>query len=110
MNHRAASGIDNLNKLKLEKIRLASYCAYQEKLIGLKADYFRENYAKVLGESLLPYDKKQNVNVSDLLDSVNGVIKNLIPGVFKGRYLPAMILKFMQIMMIRAFTDNHKKR
>lgn len=110
MNHRTVSGIDNLNKLKMEKIRLTAYCAYQEKLIGLKAGYFRENYAKVLGESLLPYDKEQNVNVSDLLDSVNEVIKNLIPGVFKGRYLPAMMLKFMQIMLIRAFANNHKKR
>ncbi len=110
MNHRTTSGIDNLNKLKMEKIRLTTYCAYQEKLIGLKMAYLRENYDKVLGESLLPYDRKQNVNVNGLLDSVNSLIVNLIPGVFKGRYLPAMILKLVQIMMIRAFTSKHQKR
>ncbi|MCL4482428.1 MAG: hypothetical protein M1445_07420 [Bacteroidetes bacterium] len=103
MNHAPSTRIDSLSKLKMEKGKLETYCSYQEKLIGLKIDYFKENYPKVLGEALLPYDPVQNTKVSDLLDSVNSVIANLFPGIFKGKPLPGFVLKLVQILMIRMF-------
>ncbi len=99
---------DSLTLLKIEKARLSAYCTYQEKLIGLKYDYFRENYSQVLGESLLPYDDKQNVKVSDLLDAVNGVITKLFPGTFEGKFLPGFLLKMIEVVMIHVV--NKKKR
>lgn len=108
MSHKPASRIDSLSKLRMEKSKLETYCVYQEKLIGLKIDYFRENYPKVLGEALLPYDTAQNTNVSDLLDSVNSVIANILPGIFKGKPLPGVFLKLMQIVMIRMFSKSKK--
>ena len=92
--------LDSLTQLKIEKARLSSYCAYQEKLIGLKYAHFRVNYSQVLGESLLPYDAKQNIRVSELLDSVNAVITKLLPGTFEGKFLPGFILKLIQVAII----------
>ena len=103
MSHRPSARIDSLSKLKMEKSKLETYCSYQEKLIGLKIEYLKENYPKVLGEALLPYDTTQNVQVSDLLDSVNSVIVNLLPGIFKGKPLPGFVLKLVEILMIRMF-------
>jgi hypothetical protein len=99
--------LDGLTLLKIEKARLAAYCSYQEKLIGLKYDYFRANYSGVLGEALLPYDEKQNVKVSELLDAVNGVITKLLPGTFEGKFLPGFVLKLIQVVMIHMV--NKKK-
>ena len=104
MNHNATSRIDNLSKLRLEKNKLEIYCSYQEKLIGLKIDYFKTNYPKVLGEALLPYGTVQNVKVSNLLDSVNSLIANILPGIFKNKHLPGIVLKLAQILMIRMFS------
>ena len=100
MNTRAEAKLDNLAKLKIEKMKLAAYCTYQEKLIWLKFDRFRQNYPEILGKSLLPYDETQNIEVSSLLDAVNGVITNLLPGIFKGKFLSGMVLKLMQVMVI----------
>jgi hypothetical protein len=109
MNSGKNTKMDSLTKLKIEKVRLAAYCSYQEKLIGLKYDYFRENYSTVLGESLLPYDEKQNVKVSELLDAVNGVITKLLPGTFEGRFLPGFILKLIQVVMIHMVNNKKAK-
>jgi hypothetical protein len=100
MNSKSSHQLDNLKKLKMEKNRLEVYCLYQEKLIGLKADYFRQNYPEILGESLLPYDETQNIKVSSLLDAVNGVITKLLPGTFEGRFLPGVVLKVVEVIMI----------
>jgi hypothetical protein len=108
MSHKPASRIDSLSKLRMEKSKLENFCTYQEKLIGLKIDYFRENYPKVLGEALLPYDTAQNTKVSDLLDSVNSVIAHILPGIFKGKPLPGVFLKLVQIVMIRMFGKSKK--
>jgi hypothetical protein len=107
MNPKADRKLDNLTKLRIEKNRLRDYCTYQEKLIGIKIGYFRQNYPEILGESLLPYDETQNVKVSSLLDAVNGVITKLLPGIFEGRFLPSMALKLVQVMMINLI--NKKK-
>lgn len=91
---------DSLTLLKIEKARLSAHCSYQEKLIGLKYEYFRENYSQVLGKTLLPYNEKQNIQVSDLLDAVNSVITKLLPGTFEGKFLPGFMLKMIQVVMI----------
>ncbi len=95
--------MDNLNKLRIEKYKLSAYCTYQEKLIGLKFDYLKENFPEVIGESLLPYDRMQNVKVSSVLDSANDLIAKLLPGMFAGKSLPVILLKLVQILMIRVF-------
>ena len=100
MNSKSSHQLDNLTKLKMEKNKLEAYCLYQEKLIGLKIDNFRQNYPEILGESLLPYDETRNIKVSSLLDAVNGVIAKLLPGTFEGRFLPGMILKLVEVMVI----------
>jgi len=100
MNAKSSHQLDNLTKLKMEKNKLEAYCLYQEKLIGLKVDYFRQNYPEILGESLLPFDETQNIKVSSLLDAINGVITKLLPGIFEGRFLPSMVLKLVQVMVI----------
>jgi hypothetical protein len=100
MNSKSSHQLDNLTKLKMEKNKLEAFCLYQEKLIGLKVGYFRQNYPEILGESLLPYDETRNVRVSGLLDAINGVITQLLPGTFEGRFLPRMVLKLVEVMMI----------
>jgi hypothetical protein len=100
MNSKSSHQLDNLTKLKMEKNKLEAYCLYQEKLIGLKVDYFRQNYPEILGESLLPFDETKNIEVSSLLDAVNVVITKLLPGTFEGRFLPGMLLKMGQVIMI----------
>ncbi len=102
----SSAKINNLTALTIEKNRLSTYCNYQEQLIGLKLDYLRENYPKVLGESLLPYDTAQNVKVSSLLDTVNDLIAKLLPGIFETSYLPKLMLKLVQVVVINLV---HKK-
>lgn len=97
---RSASKMDNLTKLRIEKNKLEAFCTYQEKLIGIKFNEFQANYPEILGEALLPYNKSQNVKVSSLLDSVNDVIAKLLPGIFEGRYLPGMMMKLIQVLVI----------
>ena len=99
MSH-AQTKMDNLSKLRIEKNKLEAFCTYQEKLIGLKLNEFQANYPTILGEALLPYDNAQNVKVSSLLDSVNDVIAKLLPGIFEGRYLPGMMMKLLQVLVI----------
>ena len=96
--------IDSLEKLRMEKSRLSDYCSYQEKLIGMKLEHFKANYPQILGDSLLPYDPSQNLRVGSLLDSVNDVIAKLIPGVFQGRFLPGMLLKLVEVLMVNLFS------
>jgi hypothetical protein len=97
---RTTTNMDNLTKLRMEKNKLQAFCSYQEKLIGLKLNEFQANYPQILGESLLPYDEAQNIKVSSLLDSVNDVIAKLLPGIFEGRYLPRMMMKLIQVLVI----------
>jgi hypothetical protein len=106
MSHKTTAKIDNLDKLKFEKVKLQTYCTYQEQLIGLKIDFFKENYNTLLGEALLPYDPSQNIKVNALLDSANNLIAGLFPGFFKGKILPAIVLKLMQIVMIKTFAKK----
>ena len=94
---------DNLTKLRMEKYKLKTFCTYQEKLIALKIEYFRENYPKVLGESLLPYEKSVNTKVRSILDAVNDLIAKLLPEMFEGKQWSGMLLKLLQIIMIRLF-------
>jgi hypothetical protein len=98
--------IDNLEKLRFEKNKLEIYCAYQEKLMGLQLEHFKGNYAKIIGNELLPYDKSQTMQVNELLDSVNNLIATLLPGIFKGRFLPGFVLKILQLVIIRTFTKK----
>ena len=106
MSHKATAKIDNLEKLRFEKNKLETYCTYQEKLIGLKIDYFKENPGMLLGEALLPYDPSQKVEVNDVLDSANSLIASLLPGLFKGRFLPGFVLKVIQILIIKMFAKK----
>ena len=103
MSQKATAKIDNLEKLRFEKNKLETYCTYQEKLIGLKIEYFKENPGKVLGEALLPYDQSQKIEVNTVLDSANGLIAALLPGLFKGKFLPGFVLKVIQILIIKIF-------
>ncbi|MCX6222196.1 MAG: hypothetical protein NTZ69_14545 [Bacteroidia bacterium] len=106
MSHKATAKIDNLEKLRFEKNKLETYCTYQEKLIGLKIEYFKENPGMLLGEALLPYDPSQKIEVNDVLDSANDLIASLLPGLFKGRFLPGFVLKVIQILIIKMFTKK----
>ena len=103
MSHDPVIKIDSLTKLRMEKNKLETYCTYQEKLIGLKIDYFRKNYSDVLSDSLLPYDKATNIRANNILDSVNNLISILLPEVFKGKFLPGIVLKLIEIMSIWTF-------
>ena len=98
--------LDNLTRLRIEKNNLRIFCTYQEKLIGLKMDSFRTNYPKILGESLLPYDETQNIRVNSLLDSVNDLITKLFPGIFRGRILPGMLMKLLQVLVINLISKK----
>lgn len=95
--------IDSLDKLKMEKSKLKSYCTYQEKLIGYKIEYFRENYSELLSDTLLPYSKSENADVNNLLDSVNNIIARMLPSAFEGKFLPRIMLKMIEILMINTF-------
>jgi hypothetical protein len=106
MSYKATAKIDNLEKLRFEKNKLETYCAYQEKLIGLKIEYFKENPGMLLGEALLPYDPSQKIQVEDVLDSANDLIAALLPGIFKGKFLPGFVLKVIQILIIKMFAKK----
>ena len=108
MKHDKKRKLDSLAKLQAEKERLAIFCAYQEKLIAMNAGYLRENYPKVIGELLLPYDRVENTKVNNLLDTVNGFITKLFPNVFKGRKFPELILKLAQILVINLMQKKPK--
>ena len=95
---------DSLARLRMEKYKLSTYCTYQEKLIGLKVDYLRENYPRILGDALLPYDRGQNAWVSNILDTVNDLIFSILPDKFEGKKLTGLFLKIVEIVMIRAFS------
>jgi len=95
--------IDSLGKLKMEKSKLQSYCTYQEKLIGYKIEYLRDNYSELLSDTLLPYSKSQNADVNNLLDSVNNIIARMLPSAFEGKFLPRIMLKMIEILMINTF-------
>lgn len=97
---------DSLARLKMEKYKLSTYCTYQEKLIGLKVDYLRENYPRILGDALLPYERGQNVWVSDILDSVNDLIMGFLPAKFEGKKLSGLVLKLVEILMVRVFAKR----
>lgn len=101
--------MNSLMRLKMEKQKLSAYCTYQEKLIGLKVDHFRENYPKILGDTLLPYDRPQNAWVSGMLDSINDLIVNLLPGKFEGKRWSGLVMKLVEILMIRAIANRPKR-
>ena len=103
MSQHTTQKMDGLTRLRLEKNKLQTFCTYQEKLIGLKTDYFRNNYSELLGEAMLPYDRVKNRRTSKLLDSVNDLITNLLPEVFEGKFLPGFLLKLVQILSIWTF-------
>ena len=109
MNPKPVAKIDNLEKLRMEKLKLATFCTYQEKLIGLKIEYFRENHMQIIGETMLPYNKLQNHKVNNLLDSVNDIILNLLPGTLRDKYLPTLVMKLVQILMVRTFRKQRNK-
>ena len=100
--------IDSLDKLKMEKSKLQSYCTYQEKLIGYKVDYLRENYSELLSNALLPYSQSQNRDVNSLLDAVNNIIARMLPTAFEGKFLPKIMLKLIEILMIQTFRKTRK--
>lgn len=106
MNSYSGKTPDSLSTLRTEMILLTNYCHYQEKLIGLKVDQFKNNYPRILGASLLPYDETKNMKVSGLLDNFNEFISKLLPGFFEGRYLPGMVLKLVQVLMINLFSKR----
>ncbi len=106
MSDKPNTKIDNLEKLKFEQNKLEIYCSYQEKLLGLQLEHFKGNYPKIIGDKLLPYDQSRTMQVNELLDSVNNLIATLLPGIFKGRYLPGLLLKILQLVMIRTFTKK----
>jgi hypothetical protein len=101
--------MNSLTRLKMEKVKLSTFCTYQEKLIGQRVVYFRENYPKILGDTLLPYDRGQNVRVGSILDSVNEVIIGLLPEKFEGKRWSGMILKLVEIVMIRVMAKRPHK-
>ena len=103
MGNNTSTKIDGLTRLRMEKSQLKSYCTYQEKLIGLKIDYFRENYSEVLSNAMLPYDRAQNSKANNLLDTINDLIAILLPQIFKGKFLPKMVLKLVEILTIWTF-------
>ena len=109
MSKKPDTKIDSLLKLRLEKSKLENFCTYQEKLIAMKVGYLKENYSKVLGETLLPYEKGENTKISNLLDTVNSFITMLLPGIFKGKVLPEFLLKLVQIVMIRIMRKKTKE-
>jgi len=102
------SKINSLDRLKMEKSKLQSYCTYQEKLIGYKIGYLRENYSELLSDTLLPYSKSQNSDVNNLLDSVNNIIARMVPSAFEGKFLPKIMLKLVEILMIQTFKKTRK--
>jgi hypothetical protein len=102
--------IDSLERLKMEKSKLQSYCTYQEKLIGYKLEYLRENYAELLSDAVLPYSKSQNNDVNNLLDSVNNIIVRMVPSAFEGKFLPKFMLKLIEILMIQTFNKTRREK
>jgi hypothetical protein len=106
MSNNSAPKIDSLTRLRIEKNKLATFCTYQEKLIGLKIDYFRNNYSEVLSDSILPYDRAQNKFTNNLLDAVNNIIAIMLPEVFKGKFLPGILLKMVEILSIWTFRQS----
>jgi hypothetical protein len=101
---------DSLARLRMEKYKLSTYCTYQEKLIGLKVDYLRENYPRILSDALLPYDRGQNAWVGNLLDSVNDLIISVLPDKFKGKRWSGLVMKLVEILMIRAIAPNKRSK
>jgi len=106
MSNNPSNKIDSLTRLRIEKNKLETFCNYQEKLIGLKIDYFRKNYSEVLSDSLLPFDRAQNQFTNNLLDAFNNVIAIILPEIFKGKFLPGMLLKVVEILSIWTFRKS----
>lgn len=100
---------DSLEKLRMEKAKLRTFCKGQEKLIGLKVEFLKENYPKILTDSMLPFQQEQNQKINHLLDGVNGFITRLFPGIFENRIFPNLLLRMTEISIIRAFTEQKKR-
>jgi hypothetical protein len=41
--------------------------------------------------------------VNNLLDSVNNIIARMVPSAFEGKFLPKIMLKLIEILMIQTF-------
>ena len=46
------------------------------------------------------------IQVEDVLDSANSLIASLLPGLFKGRFLPGFVLQVIQILIIKMFAKK----
>jgi hypothetical protein len=64
---------------------------------------------QIIGETMLPYNQLQNRKVNSLLDSVNDIILNLLPGNLRDKYLPNLVMKLVQILMVRTFRKQRNK-
>lgn len=100
--------ISSLEDLRNEKQRLKSFCTYQEKLIAYKVNELKENYPRIISETFLPFEQEENKRVSSLLDGVNEFIFKLFPVSFRENKFTMLILKLVQIAIIRTFSSRKR--
>jgi hypothetical protein len=99
----------NLERLIQEKHQLQTFCAYQEKLIGYKFDEFKKNFPEIISNEILPYTQEKNRNITSLLDVVNEFVIRLLPSRYRSNRLTSIVLKLVQVMIIRGLRKNVRK-
>lgn len=101
MMTKSGKKIRNLEKLIIEKHQLQTFCTYQEKLITYKFDHLKKNFPEIITNEILPYTPEKNLDISQLLNFVNDFILRLFPPRFRHNRLTGILLKLVQVIIIR---------
>jgi len=102
--------ISNHEKLLREKQRLQTFCAYHEKLLSYKFEELKQNFPEILSNELLPYTPTKNKGITSVLDFANDFIISFLPERYRKNKLTGLVLKFLQMIIIRAFSNKEDKK
>ena len=104
-----SSSVKKINRLELlilEKHQLKTRCTYQEKLIAYKFNELKKNFPEIISNEILPYTQEKNKEILSLLDFVNDFIIRLLPARFRNNRLTRIVLKLVQVVVIRGFNKK----
>jgi hypothetical protein len=100
---------NNLERLIQEKHQLQTFCTYQEKLIGYKFDEFKKNFPEIISNEILPFKQEKNRNITPLLDVINEFVIRLLPSRYRNNRLTLIVLKLVQVIIIRRIQEKREK-
>ncbi|MEI6062563.1 MAG: hypothetical protein WCR72_17810 [Bacteroidota bacterium] len=98
--------ISNLEKLIREKHELKTFCTYQEKLISYKYTEFKTNFPEILTNEVFPIRQEQDKDITSVLGFVNDLVIRFLPERYRKSRFTAPILKFLELLIIRAFSTH----